>query len=583
MKYLFTLSILFFQFVVYSQYYKGTLSEDYQLQIRKIDRPLAIARNNPATFSQLEGFPLGFRSDPNNPNARNVTLEDLNNDGIPEILFCANNILYAYEGATPLWERAMTGTGIYPPSVADIDNDGDMEVIQVTGGNGRKGRVYAMDHMGNNLSGFPKNYDDNWIITSVALADIDVDGQMEIIFCERNPPNGSIHILNNKGEIWTDNWPIRIPGTPAVTPSIGDIDNDGKNDIVVASTTVLYAFDMEGQLKDGWPVDNPDTKFSFQSPVLVDLDGDEFLEIVGAAHGITPQFYALNHDGTDYGPWPYFVPERTWSFTTPTVVKENGAYQVLMSRPTPLTSIGLDKIYKWDAEGNLATDFPHEDELGTNGVLTVANIDEDEGMEIIFSTNTFTEDRDGFIHAINLEGGGTVEGFPILVRGYTLMNGAAIGDIDGDGQLDLTALGYTPNFDNSPDSVFVNSFNLGTPYSPEKILWNTYKGSNSRDGNLDKSLVSSINNPKIEGLSLKVLPNPIYEKGSINMEVPSELELTGNLISINGQSSQILFKNNFQKGVFNFDLSLLNPGAYILVVTDAKNRIASRKIVVQNK
>jgi len=563
--------------------YTGTITEDYQIRLTKIDNPLAFPRSEPSIFTQLEGFPLSFPNDPSSPNLRNVTLEDINNDGIQDLLFSANNILYAYSNATPLWATAMIGTGIYPPSVADIDNDGDMEIIQVTGGNGRDGRVYAVDHLGNNLPGFPKNYDDNWIITTATLADLDIDGQMEIIFLERNPPNGIIHVLDNKGEIWNNNWPIRIPGTPATTPSIGDIDNDGRKEIVVASTRVLYAFDLEGQLKEGWPVDDSNTSFSFQSPLLVDLDGDEDLEIVGAAHGNAPQFYIKNHDGTDFNAWPFFVPEGTWSFTTPTIIQENGENQIIMSRPTPITPVNLDKVYKWDAEGNLAMGFPYENDLGTHGIISVANIDEDEDMEIIFSTNTFTEEGNGFIHATNLDGSGSVEGFPLQVNGFTMLNGAAIGDINGDGQMDLTALGYNPGFENQPEVVYINSFDLEIPYSPEKILWNTYKGSNTRDGNLDKSILSSIYSPRIEGLTLEILPNPIYEKGSIKMELSNELELTGNLVSINGQFSQIVFQNNFKKGVYNFNLSSLIPGAYFLVVKDAQNRIATKKIIVQNK
>lgn len=584
MKYLISLIPILFQVAAFGQFYTGTISEDYQIQLTKTENPSALARNKPPTFNQLDGFPLSFPNDPGSPNLRNITLEDINSDGIQDFLFSANNILYAYSNATPLWEKAMIGTGIYPPSVADIDNDGDMEIIQVTGGNGRKGRVYAVDHLGNNLPGFPKNYDDNWIITTATLADLDIDGQMEIIFLERNPPNGIIHILNNKGEIWNANWPIRIPGTPATTPSVGDIDNDGRKDIVVASTTVLYAFDIEGQLKEGWPIEDSDTRFSFQSPILVDLDGDEDLEIVGAAHGISPQFYVKQHDGTDFNVWPFFVPERTTSFTAPTVIQKDGEYQIIMSRPTPFTPINLDKVYMWDVEGNMAEGFPFEDELGTQGVITVANIDEDEGMEVIFSTNTFTENEgNGFIHAINLDGSGVVDGFPLLVNGFTMMNGAAIGDINGDGLMDLTALGYNPGFENQPQLVYVNSFDLGTPYSPEKILWNTYKGSNTRDGNLDKSIVSNLHIPKIEGLTIEILPNPISEKGSIKIKLSNELELTGNLISLNGQFSQILFQKKFKKGEYNFNLSPLISGAYFLVVKDAKNRFATKKIMVQNK
>ncbi|MFK7980602.1 MAG: FG-GAP repeat domain-containing protein, partial [Saprospiraceae bacterium] len=284
MKYLITICCLLLQNIVFGQYYQASVQENYQIQVEKINQPLTTARNTQEITEQIAGYPMGFRADPNTKNFRNVTLADINQDGVAEIIFAANNKLMAFSNQTLLWEITLIGTGIYPPSVADVDNDGDMEIVQVTGGNGKKGRVYLIDHEGSILSGFPKNYGDNWILTTAALADLDGDQQLEIIFLERNSPGGNIHIITNKGEVWSENWPVRLPGTPAVTPSIGDIDNDGAMEIVVASTTVLYAYNLDGQLVPGWPVDNPNTKFSFQSPILADLDGDQDLEIIGASH-----------------------------------------------------------------------------------------------------------------------------------------------------------------------------------------------------------------------------------------------------------------------------------------------------------
>ena len=135
------------------------------------------------------------------------------------------------------------------------------------------------------------------------------------------------------------------------------------------------------------------------------------------------------------------------------------------------------------------SNYPIENDAGTNGIISVANVDDDEEMEIIIPTDVFDENGNGFIYAFNLDGSGIVAGFPIAVQGYTLLNGAALGDIDGDGQLDLTALGYSLGFDNMPLNLFINCFNLETPYSPEKILWNTcllYTSPSPRDATLSR-------------------------------------------------------------------------------------------------
>ena len=577
MKYLPSLLFLFISLFGHAQYYQANVKEDYSIEVKKINQPLSEDRNNPLVFSQLSDFPKSFRADTNTKNFRNVTLEDINNDGIQEIIFAAQNKLIVFSGGTLLWEKSMVGTGIYPPSVADINSDGKMEIVQVTGGNGRKGRVYVYDNQGNNLLGFPKNYSDHWILTAPTLADLDEDGNLEIIFLERSSPGGIIHILNKDGDTFSADWPIRLPGTPAVTPSIGDIDNDGKKEIIIASTTILYAFDLKGELKEGWPVDNPDTKFSFQSPILVDLDGDMDLEIIGATHGNTPEYYIFNHDGSPYKFWPFFVPEGEWTFSTPTVVKINGIQQIFMSRPKNGTA--KDMLYSWNEAGDLLPAFPIEKEGGLEGIISIADINGDDKMELIFGSNRLDTLGFGFIHAFNMDGTGEVEGFPLRPKGWTLMNGAALGDINNDGKMDLTALSYTTNFGDGTDSIFLNVYDLETVYHPEKVLWSTYKGTNTRDGNLGINIVSAFNPKQLEGLKINIQPNPIISKGTIHLSLPHKESLTAQLFTLEGKFMATVFDETFQKGSYQIDLPVLPTGIFFLQVNNRQKEQLFKKII----
>ncbi len=583
MKYLITFCCLFLGNLATSQYYQATVQEDYQIQVTRINEPISVARSSPQIEEQLPGFPLGFRADINNKNFRNVTLADINQDGVEEILFAANNRLFAYSNQTLLWEVPLIGTGIYPPTVADIDNDGDVEIAQVTGGNARNGRVYLIDHEGSVLEGFPKNYDDNFILTTAVFADLDNDQQLEIIFLERDPPGGNVHILTNKGAPWSENWPVRLPGTPAITPSIADIDNDGVKEIVVSSTTVLYVYNLDGQLAPGWPVDNPDTRFSFQSPILVDLDGDNDLEIIGAAHGNLPEYYIFQHDGTPYKAWPFFVPERTWSFSSPSVVKIDDAYQIFMSRPLSEDPPNRDMLYAWNEEGELQPDFPIEKLGGLNGIISIADIDDDGDQELLFGRDQTDEAGYGFIHAYHLDGSGEVAGFPLRPKGWTLLNGVALGDVNNDGLLDATALSYTTNLNADPDSVFINVYNLGSPYKKENILWSTYKGSNARDGNLGQNTITSITAPIIEGLSMKVFPNPMVDQGNIQLNVTESMDLTANIFSVTGQLIQPIFQQSLTSGQHEFTLPNLPNGVYFLKIEDGQNRQLIQRIVSARK
>lgn len=575
MKYLFTILCLSIAISSFAQFYEATVDENYHYKITKSQQYSSEARNNPDIFDQLSGFPKSFRADINNKNFRNVTLADINQDGIEEILFAAQSKLFAFSGATLLWEKVITGTGIYPPSVGDINGDGQVEIVQVTGGNGRKGRIYIVDSKGKNIDGFPKNYNDNWILTAPTLSDLNDDGKLEVIFIERNSPGGFIHILNGDGSTYSADWPIRLPGTPSVTPSIGDIDNDGEKDIIVSSTTVLYAFDLKGQLKEGWPVNNPDTKFSFQSPILSDLDEDGTLEIIGASHGNSPEYYIFRHNGTPYKAWPFFVPNREWTFSTPTVVEIDGVKQIFMSRP--IKSAATDMLYSWAEAGDLVNGFPIEKEGGLEGIISVADVDNDGEMELVFGSNRLDTLGYGFIHAFNMDGSGEVEGFPLRPKGWTLMNGAALGDIDGDGQMDLSALSYTLGLE--VDSIYLNVYNLNVSYHPKMVVWNTYKGSNTRDGNIGTKIVSSNKETGMTGLTVSTYPNPTISNANIKITLSQKEKLTAQIYTVEGKLLINLFDESFQKGTYQKTIPKLPPGIYFLKVTNQHKKAIFNKIV----
>src|SRR5690606_23951988 len=62
-------------------------------------------------------------------NTRGVALADLDGDGVDEILIGINKTFYALKGdGSILFEKELTGAILLPPAVADLDNDGDLEI-----------------------------------------------------------------------------------------------------------------------------------------------------------------------------------------------------------------------------------------------------------------------------------------------------------------------------------------------------------------------------------------------------------------------------------------------------------------------
>jgi hypothetical protein len=460
--------------------------EDHTLEV-EFNSDLWLPSQRSSSQEQMTGFPIGFQANSTFKNFRNVTLEDLDGDGIPEILFGINMTLYAYSGDSLLWQKGLQGLAIYPPSTGDLDGDGDIEIVQVTGGAGEPGRVYALNHSGEDLTGWPLDFDDHWILAAPVLSDVDGDGEREIIVNERDVPAGNVHILRLDGSSFSSNWPVRLDRTPAVTPSVADVNGDGLKEIVAFSTESRYIFDLQGQVLPSFPqTTHPQQRYSFQSPILVDMTGDGTLEIVGATHTTPnpgeglPLFFAMEHTGEYLDGWPMAVPQRSWTYSTPTVVSNPAGLHIIMSKP--IGEQPNEMLFAWDQSGDLYPGFPIVKPGGLEGVISVADVDGDDVMELIFGSNVVDSSGFGFIHAYELNGGGELAGFPWRTRGWTYMNGPAIGDINGDGWMDIVALSYTQTFSSVPDSTFLNVFELTVPYDPTRVKWGTYKGSNTREG-----------------------------------------------------------------------------------------------------
>lgn len=565
-----------------AQSFQARMNEDYSISVEEIDLPEQVEFRD--EFEQLPGFPKGTPTSPNFKNSRNVTLHDIDGDGVADILFATNNKLFAYNASGLIWEKTLSGTVIYPPSVADINQDGLPEIVQVTGGIPNAGRIYVMDNLGQNLSGWPVNLDNNWILTAPTLSDLDGDNIMEIVAIERDPPAGNVHIFKLDGTSFSEDWPVALDNTPAVTPSIGDVDNDGEKDIVVYSTNSRYIFGLDGQAKSGFPLTTaPAQRYSFQSPILVDFDEDQGLEIVGSTHGDTqtpdPQFYVMNADGTDRTGWPIDVPNDNWTYSTPTVVEIDGAWNIFMSRP--LGDFANDMLWGWDEDGNLLPGFPINKVGGLEGIISVADVDNDDEFELIFGRNQ-SQDGFGFIHAYELDGSGEVEGFPIRPKGWTYLNGAALGDVDNDGMMDLTALSYTLNLGQDVDSAFVNVYNLEVPFSPEKVLWSTYKGSNTRTGLMGEEIVSSVFWPVHESIELTVIPNPAKDYVRIRAFIEDSGVYDLTLMDIQGRVLKRVLNGLLQPGLqeWRWPLNNLDSGVYWISINKDGQVLGASKLMI---
>jgi hypothetical protein len=257
-------------------------------------------------------------------------------------------------------------------------------------------------------------------------------------------------------------------------------------------------------------------------------------------------------------------------------VEGDGTYEIFMAdRITSGTSDPLDVIYGLAPDGSNLPNFPINKYGGNEGVLSIADINNDNVMEVIFGS-VITDGSDiGYLHAFSLDGSGEIPGFPLRPQGFTFLNGAVIGDIDGDGLMDLTVNSYTLTFGTGTDMAFVTAYNLDVPYDEAKILRNGYKGSNFRDG-LVTEPVAGINEFG-QGIQLSLNPNP--SNGTLNISLPISIDKASiKIFSIDGK---IIFSEEreiIENNEIHYNLSELSSGLYLINISNGQNNYTAKWI-----
>ena len=115
-----------------------------------------------------------------------ISIADLNDDGSYELL------VTSYEDMIHVWNPIdgeelegwpvdLGSNALTEPATADLDNDGDLEVVAAT----RSGMAYVFHHDATPYNNFPASLGGN-VESSPAIGDMDGDGDFEIVFGTTN-------------------------------------------------------------------------------------------------------------------------------------------------------------------------------------------------------------------------------------------------------------------------------------------------------------------------------------------------------------------------------------------------------------
>jgi hypothetical protein len=196
----------------------------------------------------------------------------------------APELKWQFGGCAATWCQ----TGWYSsPAVADLDGDGRLEVI------GAAYSIYVLNGITGQLkwkvaSGHDRNEpeaDDvgrTW--PGVVVADIDNDGLLEIVTAHGG---GYVSVYTAQG-YFEPGWPQRPITSELRGLSVSDLDANGDLEIVVTgaigSKTNTWVFEHNGTLRPGWPQLSNDDSYAWgvynDNAAVGDLDGDGMGEVV---------------------------------------------------------------------------------------------------------------------------------------------------------------------------------------------------------------------------------------------------------------------------------------------------------------
>ncbi len=216
-----------------------------------------------------------------------ILISDIDNDGQEEMLVNRNGVISIYKNGQKIREfKPYDGkfTGDISFAVADLDGDGTKEIITGAGqGGGPHVRVFNKD--GKPLIGGFFAYDKNFRGgVRVAVMDLDGDKTQEIITAAGVGGGPHIRVFNKDGKPLIGGFfAYEQNFRGGVSLAIGDIDGDGKKEILTAPgpgrSPEIKIFNKDGKIINSFMAYEND----FTSGLRImsdDLDGDKNFEIL---------------------------------------------------------------------------------------------------------------------------------------------------------------------------------------------------------------------------------------------------------------------------------------------------------------
>ena len=293
---------------------------------------------------------------------------DFNGDGRPDLAIAQTGASSLYvllnAGSGKFQSPSTTSSGGSSPTgiaAADFNRDGKIDLAvansggQSDTGQNLTGNVAILTGSGSGTFSVTNTYTAGTAPTAIAAADLNGDGKPDLVVSDSGvnggtgAPNiaGAVYVFLNQGSSFPSSNKYTVSSFPGAL-AIGDLNGDGRPDLVVATEDTNYNYYLGILLGNGdgtfqSPTLVP-TQFGPTSIVIGDFNGDGKQDlIVGHCCGLSDATYLLGHGDGTFDPEVAFNAGST-QFVAAADINGDGHPDLLIAQSQPAAFMPLINV-----------------------------------------------------------------------------------------------------------------------------------------------------------------------------------------------------------------------------------------------